>query len=343
MRRDKRGHVSIPTAKQNRGTSIIALRQTEPAIFLRHFDSKCAEFGKSLEIFRWNFTGAIDLVPIDMLPQIIFQLAQKIFASRAIFRALRGIRVNPIKIIASDEKIAGKTAAILERIARGLGQLECFALAFRHLRCVDDGGYRFFRLVTGRVRPTGGCRAGFFSYLLFRRFERRFHVNLSFRAGVEDLPQRNIKDVSTSLDMTTMEVRARDFSLHKISLRLARAFSKYRRAKISLRFAPVGPLPRQSSLVQNVRRNATVRRGTARNQFLKSFRNRRPQGNRQLSLPHSPRLRSPSERSAGGSAPLRLTANADRDASPVRQRPDSGRRRLLARHATHAATASTSR
>src|SRR5882724_13268359 len=117
MRRNERGHVSVPTAHQYRRTLIIALRQTEPAIFLRHFDSKCADLGESFEILRRNFTSAIDLVRVDMFAQISVQLAQEIFACGAIFRALRRIRVNSIEIITSDEKIAGETATVLERIA----------------------------------------------------------------------------------------------------------------------------------------------------------------------------------------------------------------------------------
>ena len=107
-----------------------------------------------------------------MFAQITFKFAEEIFARGAIFRALRGIGINSIEIITSDEKIAGETAAVLERIAGGFCQLERFALAFRHLRRVDDGGHRFF----------GSC-AGFLSDLFFRRFERRFHIiRLSFRA-----------------------------------------------------------------------------------------------------------------------------------------------------------------
>src|SRR5437763_11504966 len=99
MRRNKRCNVSIPTPKQNCGPSVIGLRQTESAIFLRHLDSKRTDFRKSLEIFRWNFAGAIDLIRIDMFAQISFQLLQKFFASGAIFSALRRIRVNPIELV----------------------------------------------------------------------------------------------------------------------------------------------------------------------------------------------------------------------------------------------------
>ena len=52
-----------------------------------------------------------------MVAQVAFQFLQKIFAGRAIFSALSGIRVNSIEIVAADEKVAGKTAAIVERVA----------------------------------------------------------------------------------------------------------------------------------------------------------------------------------------------------------------------------------
>src|SRR5204862_1110837 len=76
MRGNERGHVSIPTSKQNCGAPVIALRQTEPAIFARYFNSKCADLGQALEIFRRNFTSAIDLVRIDMFAQVTFKLLQ---------------------------------------------------------------------------------------------------------------------------------------------------------------------------------------------------------------------------------------------------------------------------
>ena len=101
-----------------------------------------------------------------MFAQISFQLAQKVFAGGAIFRALHGVRKDSSEIVTSDEKVAGETAPVLQRIARSFCELERFALAFRHLGCVDDGGgHRLF-----------GLRAGFLSDLFFRRFERAFHI-----------------------------------------------------------------------------------------------------------------------------------------------------------------------
>src|SRR5882724_2879345 len=108
-----------------------------------------------------------------MFAQIGFKLAQKLFASGAILGALHGIRVNSVEIITSDKQVAGETAAVLERIARGLRKLERLALALGHLRCVDDcRSYRLF-----------GLCARFLGDLFFRRFEWRFHfTSLSFRA-----------------------------------------------------------------------------------------------------------------------------------------------------------------
>src|SRR5207244_8911062 len=113
--------------------SIIGLRQAKTAVLLWNFDSKCADLGETLEIFRRNFAGAIDLVRIDMIAQIVFQLIQKVCAGSLVLLALCRIRINPVEIVATDKKIAGKTAAIIERIARRLRQLKRRALTFRHL------------------------------------------------------------------------------------------------------------------------------------------------------------------------------------------------------------------
>src|SRR5438093_2688751 len=130
MRSDQGGDISVPTAKQHCCASIIGLGQPEPAIFLWHLDPKRADLRQTLEIFRRNFTCAINLIGIDMFTQITFKLAQKLFASGAILGALRGIRVNSIEIVSPNKKVAGETPAVFERIARGLGELERFALPF---------------------------------------------------------------------------------------------------------------------------------------------------------------------------------------------------------------------
>ena len=75
MCRHERGDVSIPTAKQHCRASIIRLGQPEPAIFLRHLDSKRADLCESFEVLRRNLAGPIDLVRVDVFPQIGFELA----------------------------------------------------------------------------------------------------------------------------------------------------------------------------------------------------------------------------------------------------------------------------
>src|SRR4051794_22921399 len=131
-----------------------------------------------------------------MFAQITFKLAQKLLASRSIFGGLCRVRMDSIEIVASNEQVAGETAAVLQWIARGFCKLERLTLAFAHLRCVDD---------SSRRRPLG-LRARFLSDLFFGCFQRRFHIiHLSFRAKSRNpaekcwVPQR---DVSTSLDMT---------------------------------------------------------------------------------------------------------------------------------------------
>src|SRR5438132_11044638 len=104
-----------------------------------------------------------------MLAQIRFELLQKWFARGAIVRALFRKGMNAPEIVATDEKIARETAAIIQRIARRLSQLERFALTLRHFRSVDDGRGGLPRL-----------DAGLFGGLFFRCFERRLH-NTWFR------------------------------------------------------------------------------------------------------------------------------------------------------------------
>ena len=123
MRRHQRGNVSVPTPEQHCRASIIRLRQPQPAVFLRHLDAKCADFREAFEILRRNFTGAIDLIGIDVFAQLTFKLAQKLLACGAIVGGLCRVRMDSIKIVTSDEQIAGETAAVFERIARGLGKL----------------------------------------------------------------------------------------------------------------------------------------------------------------------------------------------------------------------------
>src|SRR5207247_10043679 len=97
--------------------------------------------------------------------QIFLQTGKKFLARRAVLGRLRRIRMDPREIVAADKQVAGETAAVLERIARSLGQLERFALAFRHLRGVNYRRRRL-RLRAGFLSP---ATAGF-----LRRFERRF-------------------------------------------------------------------------------------------------------------------------------------------------------------------------
>src|SRR3954452_7952788 len=100
-----------------------------------------------------------------MFAQISFELAQKVFASRPILGALCRIGMDSIEIVTSDKQVAGETAAVFKRIARGLGELERLALAFAHLRCVDDGSRRGLLWLCAR----------FLSDLFFRCFEWGFH------------------------------------------------------------------------------------------------------------------------------------------------------------------------
>src|SRR5438128_5206089 len=105
MCRNERGHVSIPTAKQNCGAAVIGLRQAQSTVFLRHLNSKRSDLCETFEIFQRNFTRTIDLVRIYVFAQVVLQLAQKIFAGGAILCALRGVRVDVLEIMASVEAL----------------------------------------------------------------------------------------------------------------------------------------------------------------------------------------------------------------------------------------------
>src|SRR5262249_7141348 len=120
---------------------------------------------EAVEIFRRNFTGAIDFIGIDVFAQISFKLPEELFSSGTILGGLCRIGMDSIEIVTSDEQVAGETAAVFERIAGGLSKLERFALALGHFRCIDDGSGRAYF----------GLRAGFFSDLFFGRFEWRLH------------------------------------------------------------------------------------------------------------------------------------------------------------------------
>src|SRR2546423_8852105 len=100
-----------------------------------------------------------------MFAQISFEVAQKLFTSGTILGALRGVGMNSIEVISPDEQVAGETATVFQRIARGLGEFKRLALAFCHFRGVDDARrYRLF-----------GLCARFRGDLFFRCFEGRFH------------------------------------------------------------------------------------------------------------------------------------------------------------------------
>ena len=133
----------------------------------RNFDAEGAQREQLLNVLLRNFAGAIDLVGIHVLAQILFQIGEKFLASLAILGALLRPGKNPIEIVTPDEKIAREAAALVQRVARGLGKLERFTLAFGHLRGVDHSCRCSF--------PLFGFCAGFLGDLFFRRFEWRFH------------------------------------------------------------------------------------------------------------------------------------------------------------------------
>src|ERR1043166_7359801 len=120
MRGNERGQILVPTAEQHRGAPIIDLRQTKPAELARDFYPERTELEEIVDVLLRNFAGAIDLIGVNFVAQVIFELGQKIRARLSIFSALLRPGEDPVEIVATDEKVAGETAALVERIARGL-------------------------------------------------------------------------------------------------------------------------------------------------------------------------------------------------------------------------------
>ena len=77
--------------------------------------------------------------------------------------ALCSGKEDAIEIVATDEKVARETAAIVERIARAFGQLKRGALSLRHFGRVDDGSGCFagLALVSSRTCFSGASSGDF--------------------------------------------------------------------------------------------------------------------------------------------------------------------------------------
>jgi len=127
---------------------------------LRHFDGERAHREQLVDVLLRNLAGPIDLVRVHLVAQITSELRQKTFARGFVFRALDWVGKNPVEIEAADEKIAGETAAFIQRIARAFRQLQGSGLPGRHLRRINDW--------RGRCR----FRRRFFCDLFFGCFER---------------------------------------------------------------------------------------------------------------------------------------------------------------------------
>ncbi len=117
MRGNKRGEIRVPAAEQHRRAPVIHLRQTKPAVLRRNFHTERAHCEEVVDVVLRNFAGAIDLIGIHVFAQIFLQTAEKLFARRAVLRALLRPWINPIEVVATDEKIAGETASLIKRIA----------------------------------------------------------------------------------------------------------------------------------------------------------------------------------------------------------------------------------
>ncbi len=156
---DERGQVCVPTAEQHRGPAIIHLRQTEAAVLLGNLDRESAHREEVVDILLRDFAGAIDFIGVHVRFEISPQFGEKPFARGAIFGALLGERKDAVEIVAANEEVAREAAAFIERITGTFRQIERRGFPRRHLRSIDD-------------RRGRRLRAGFFSDLFFRCFER---------------------------------------------------------------------------------------------------------------------------------------------------------------------------
>src|SRR5207244_12290419 len=97
--RNERSQIFVPASEQHRSPAIVDLRQAEPVVLFRNFDAECAQREQLINVLLRNFAGAIDLVSIHVLAQILFQIGEKFVSSLAILGALLRQWINPIVVI----------------------------------------------------------------------------------------------------------------------------------------------------------------------------------------------------------------------------------------------------
>src|SRR5205814_462948 len=122
MRGDECRQIRVPAAQQHRRASIIELRQPETAILGRNFDSERPHRKQVIDVLLRDFTSTIDLVRVDMGPQIFAKLIQERLALGSVFFALCRVRKDPGKIVTTDKQVAGETATLIQWVARSFGQ-----------------------------------------------------------------------------------------------------------------------------------------------------------------------------------------------------------------------------
>src|SRR6185312_6962042 len=72
MRGNERGQVCVPTTEQHGSATVVYLGQTEALVLLGNFHAKRAHREKFLDVFLRDFAGAIDLIGVNVIAQIIF-------------------------------------------------------------------------------------------------------------------------------------------------------------------------------------------------------------------------------------------------------------------------------
>src|SRR6186997_3128049 len=70
MSREQGGQIAAITSEEHRGATIIRLGKAKSAIIRRDFDAERSEFREALKHSLRNLTGPIDLIGIDVLPQV---------------------------------------------------------------------------------------------------------------------------------------------------------------------------------------------------------------------------------------------------------------------------------
>jgi hypothetical protein len=124
-------------------------------------DRERSHFEKLVDVLLRNLPGPVDLIRVHVVAQITPELGQKSLPGRSIFRTLFWKWKNPVEIEAADEKVAGKTAALIQRIARTLRQSRAAALPADIFDVSITGAVAGFAVVSSAICFSGASSGDF--------------------------------------------------------------------------------------------------------------------------------------------------------------------------------------